>query len=124
MTICISFVIYIFGYAAFPILAYSESTLPGYCNVNSSIVNWSPILNTTLTHRDDHYDNGYVRRSLGSEACSWVIIVTVIFVGIAVGFLRANLGILFLVILCVKIQNILPYILEFWSPSQISNILL
>lgn len=93
MTICISFVIYIIGYAAFPILAFNESALPGYCNANSSIVNWSPIMNITLIYKDDHYDNGYVHRSLGSEACSWVIIVTVIFVGIAVGFLRANLGI-------------------------------
>jgi len=93
-TICISFVIYIFGYAAFPILAWNESTLPGYCNANSSIVNWIPISNMTLVNSDDDYDNGYVHRSLGSEACSWVIIVTIVLVGTAVGFLRANLGIL------------------------------
>ena len=90
-TICMSFSIYIIGYAAFPILAYHESTLPGFCNANSSVVDWTPILNYTLRYSDSN--DHFVDRSLTSEACSWVIILTVIFIGIAVGFLRANLGI-------------------------------
>lgn len=35
---------------------------------------------------------GRVERSLGAESCSWVVIVSVVLIGIGVGFTRANLG--------------------------------
>ena len=87
LTICISFFIYILGYAVFPILSISPTSLPGICNANSSTINWSPILvNTTLS------SYAQTDRSLFDEACSWIIVIASFMVGIAVGFVKANLG--------------------------------
>ena len=91
LTICLSFIIYILGYAAFPLLSYHKNSIPNYCNSNSSIIDWT-ILNKTLS------STGYLTttlkpdRSLIEETCSWVIILTVVLIGVAVGFIRANLG--------------------------------
>lgn len=90
LTICISFIIYIIGYAAFPLLAYRKNDIPSFCNTNGSVVDWS-VINVTFN------SNGFLGsskpdRSIIDEACSWVIILTVALIGIAVGFIRANLG--------------------------------
>jgi hypothetical protein len=91
-TICFSFVIYILGYIAFPLLSYNQDSVPGFCKANSSIVDWTTINYTTgLSGKElDVYFR--VDRSAFEELCSWVIITTMFMVGIGVGFLRANLG--------------------------------
>lgn len=90
MTICLSFIIYICGYAAFPLLSYQQYKIPSFCNANSSIIDWS-VLNSTI-HLDGFITVKKPDRSLIEETCSWVIIMTVVLIGIAVGFIRANLG--------------------------------
>lgn len=85
-TICLSFVLYIIGYAAFPLLAFNETYLPNYCNANSSMIDWS-FVNYSYIHRFKDND-----RTIAHEACSWVVLITVVLISISVGFIKANLG--------------------------------
>jgi dipeptide/tripeptide permease len=90
-TIAISYFIYIVGYAAFPFLSMNSKRLPGLCFVSNSntTVDWS-----NLTRFYDYEQSNLKKfdRSIASESCSWIIIVSVVFIGIGVGFIRANLG--------------------------------
>jgi hypothetical protein len=88
-TICISFVIYIIGFVAYPLLSISETSLPGICSANGSVIDWS-LINITSMQRFD--PNNRVNKSIFAESCSWVIIFTVFMIGIGVGFVKANLG--------------------------------
>lgn len=88
LTICLSFFVYIIGYAAFPFLSYSRSTIPNYCNSNSSRLDWS---NITLGS-DGFLATRKPDRSIFEETCSWVIILNAVLIGIGSGFIRANLG--------------------------------
>ncbi|RNA38812.1 Solute carrier family 15 member 4 [Brachionus plicatilis] len=83
-TICLSFVGYIVGYAAFPYLSFYNK-IPDVCYSNSSRSNWSRI--------DEDFPF-FVKpdRPLIQETCSWIIILTVVVIGLSVGFIRANLG--------------------------------
>jgi solute carrier family 15 (peptide/histidine transporter), member 3/4 len=89
-TIILSYFIYIIGYAAFPLIAYNKNSIPNYCNSNRSIVDWIIIndeFNQTHLTKIKDFD-----RSIADESCSWIIILTVILIGVAVGFIKANLG--------------------------------
>ena len=61
--------------------------MPGIClnKNNSKIEIWKSLSNGQIIFNK-------VERSIGSEFCSWIIIVSSIMIGIAVGFIRANLG--------------------------------
>lgn len=83
-TICLSFFGYIIGYAAFPYLSFGDK-IPGICFSNNTFFNSSIIdENFPFFSKPD--------RPLIEETCSWVIILTVVIIGISVGFIRANLG--------------------------------
>lgn len=103
-TICLSFVIYIVGYAIFPWLALNESTLPGIClhNGTSNVKkDFLKMINTEL-NSDNVYQNNVNRyniyksmhsnRDISGEPCSWLIIVSALLVSVGVGFTRSNLG--------------------------------
>jgi dipeptide/tripeptide permease len=91
-TICISFIVYIIGYAAYPLLSISETALPGVCSANGSVVDWS-LINVTAArlHRFDPLSKDS-DKSIFAESCSWLIIITIFLIGIGVGFVKANLG--------------------------------
>lgn len=94
-TIAISYIIYIIGYAAFPLLAYNQNEVPRFCNSNRSIIDWVVINSNDVTHSNMTSTRRPVdnfNRSIADESCSWIIIITVILVGIAVGFIKSNLG--------------------------------
>lgn len=96
-TICFSFFIYIIGYAAYPLLSMSQTSLPGICSANSTIADWSLINITTIFKSSDSGANvvdPFLKsdRHLFNESCSWVIFLTVFMIGIGVGFVKANLG--------------------------------
>jgi dipeptide/tripeptide permease len=88
-TICISFVVYIMGYAAYPLLSISETSLPGVCSANGSFTDWT-LMNITRAQRFDPASR--TDMSIFAESCSWIIILTVFMIGIGVGFVKANLG--------------------------------
>ena len=91
-TIAISYVIYIIGYMAFPLIAYDKNNVPGYCNSNRSIIDWIVINTADNKHLHEDTNQNSFSRTIGAESCSWVIILTVILIGVAVGFIKANLG--------------------------------
>jgi hypothetical protein len=66
-------------------------SLPGICFVSNSTINWN---NYTKWYDvlDGESTLNRLDRSLGAESCSWIIIISVLLVGIGVGFIRANLG--------------------------------
>ena len=83
-TICLSFFGYIIGYAVFPYLSF-QNRIPDVCTINNSILNW--------TFEEENFPfYGKPDRSLLEETCSWIIILSVVLIGISVGFIRANLG--------------------------------
>lgn len=91
-TIIISYCIYIIGYAAFPLLANNQNSVPSYCNSNRSIIDWDIITSGFNKFNSSRPQTDSFSRSIADESCSWVVIITVVLVGIAVGFIKANLG--------------------------------
>ena len=81
ITICISFVMYIIGYAAFPLLSWHRHSLPEFCVASV------PSNNLTIATEPSAF-----MRSIIQESCSTVVILSAILTGIAVGFTNANLG--------------------------------
>ena len=87
-TICLSFVLYIMGYAVYPLLSVDSFALPGVCNANSSVVDWS-VVNATTTMTTSRLTSD---RSVFNEACSWIILPSTVLIGVGVGFVKSNLG--------------------------------
>ena len=86
-TICLSFVIYIIGYAAYPVISYYESSVPGFCSFNEHLGNLTPIIDNST-----HFFPLSSNISISNEPCSWLFILTILAVGFGVGFIKSNIG--------------------------------
>lgn len=87
VTICLSFVLYIAGYAAYPIMAYSDDKIPNFCHFSSNDTLNPFIINSNTTSFQPVTD-----RTIIEEPCSWVVILSIVVISVGVGFIKTNIG--------------------------------
>lgn len=89
-TVFLSLILYIAGYSIYPIIAQSNYKVAGIClyNDNRSFVDMYPlyVMNYTIA------GSGETKQAFFEEPCSWLIFLSVIVIGTAVGFAKTNLG--------------------------------
>jgi solute carrier family 15 (peptide/histidine transporter), member 3/4 len=88
-TICVSYCIYIIGYGAYPLLAYYQNSVPGFCSMTHPNVTAN---DGTSSNSSSHLKESSSDADIGEEPCAWVIITSSILIGIGVGFIKATLG--------------------------------
>lgn len=88
-TITFGFILYLIGYAIYPILAQNDSYIPNYCMYkgNKSSIEPSIIINGSIIG-----DQPFMNENLFTESCSWLLFLADILIGFAVTLIKSNIA--------------------------------